>query len=156
MFKRYLTNDVIADFTKKMVFIGGPRQIGKTTFALSLLNNGDATSQAPPACHLPGGRGRAEGARSRDICNTPAHLTSCQCSFSFDSRDPSFLQDCGPGGPLTIPPPTSPNTPINLLLSDLSSCPRFRLPETPFGVGPPPPGGYPRTPLGPAKSKKIR
>ncbi len=39
MFKRYLTNDVIADLTKKMVFIGGPRQIGKTTFALSLLNN---------------------------------------------------------------------------------------------------------------------
>lgn len=39
MFKRYLTNDVTIDLTKKMVFIGGPRQIGKTTFALSLLEN---------------------------------------------------------------------------------------------------------------------
>lgn len=46
MFKRYLTNDVIADLTKKMVFIGGPRQIGKTTFALSLLNNGDEDNPA--------------------------------------------------------------------------------------------------------------
>lgn len=39
-FTRYITSNVIADLAKKMVFIGGPRQIGKTTFALSLLDQG--------------------------------------------------------------------------------------------------------------------
>jgi predicted AAA+ superfamily ATPase len=34
---RYLKDDVEADLKSKMVFIGGPRQVGKTTFALSLL-----------------------------------------------------------------------------------------------------------------------
>ena len=35
--KRYLTNAVLADLTEKMVFLGGPRQVGKTTFSLNLL-----------------------------------------------------------------------------------------------------------------------
>lgn len=33
MKKRYLTNRVIQDLSEKMVFIGGPRQVGKTTLA---------------------------------------------------------------------------------------------------------------------------
>jgi predicted AAA+ superfamily ATPase len=34
---RYLSKYILEDLTKKMVFIGGPRQVGKTTFAQSLL-----------------------------------------------------------------------------------------------------------------------
>ncbi len=34
---RYLTPFVKDDLTEKMVFVGGPRQVGKTTFALSML-----------------------------------------------------------------------------------------------------------------------
>jgi predicted AAA+ superfamily ATPase len=34
---RYLRESVEADLAEKMVFVGGPRQVGKTTFALSLL-----------------------------------------------------------------------------------------------------------------------
>lgn len=39
MLNRYLTNPVREDLDRKMVFIGGPRQVGTTTFALSLLND---------------------------------------------------------------------------------------------------------------------
>lgn len=35
--RRYLWTPVREDLARKMVFIGGPRQVGKTTFALSLL-----------------------------------------------------------------------------------------------------------------------
>lgn len=35
---RYLTNYILEDLEDKMVFLGGPRQVGKTTFALSLLS----------------------------------------------------------------------------------------------------------------------
>ena len=34
---RYLKKSAVADLKSKMVFIGGPRQVGKTTFALSFL-----------------------------------------------------------------------------------------------------------------------
>src|SRR5687768_11055023 len=34
---RYLWQSVRRDLARKMVFIGGPRQVGKTTFALGLL-----------------------------------------------------------------------------------------------------------------------
>lgn len=37
---RYLRSHVIADLHEKMVFVGGPRQVGKTTFALDLLPGG--------------------------------------------------------------------------------------------------------------------
>ncbi len=37
MIKRYLSSFVENDLKSKMVFIGGPRQVGKTTFALSFL-----------------------------------------------------------------------------------------------------------------------
>ena len=37
--KRYLTKYVLEDLTDKMVFIGGPRQIGKTTLAQDLVSN---------------------------------------------------------------------------------------------------------------------
>lgn len=37
--KRYLHKPVKQDLKAKMVFISGPRQVGKTTFALSLLNH---------------------------------------------------------------------------------------------------------------------
>lgn len=35
--RRYLEKPVIEDLAEKMVFVGGPRQVGKTTLALSLL-----------------------------------------------------------------------------------------------------------------------
>jgi predicted AAA+ superfamily ATPase len=35
--ERYLTKFVIEDLEKKMVFVGGPRQVGKTTLALKLI-----------------------------------------------------------------------------------------------------------------------
>jgi predicted AAA+ superfamily ATPase len=38
MLARYLQHSVTSDLTEKMVFIGGPRQVGKTTFSLSLLD----------------------------------------------------------------------------------------------------------------------
>jgi predicted AAA+ superfamily ATPase len=36
---RYITNQVSEDLKDKMVFVGGPRQVGKTTLALSLLDD---------------------------------------------------------------------------------------------------------------------
>ena len=42
---RYLKAAVGLDLREKMVFVGGPRQVGKTTLALSLL--GDATEAHP-------------------------------------------------------------------------------------------------------------
>ena len=36
---RYIKTPVVSDLKEKMVFIGGPRQVGKTTFALSLIKN---------------------------------------------------------------------------------------------------------------------
>lgn len=44
--KRYLEDTIVADLAEKMVFLGGPRQVGKTTLALHLLKNG---SEAHPA-----------------------------------------------------------------------------------------------------------
>ena len=35
--ERYLSGDVFDDLQEKMVFVGGPRQVGKTTFAVELL-----------------------------------------------------------------------------------------------------------------------
>ena len=37
--RRYLTPQVQADLKRKMVFIAGPRQVGKTTLAKALLKN---------------------------------------------------------------------------------------------------------------------
>ncbi len=36
---RYLKPQILADIQKKMVFVGGPRQVGKTTLAQSILDN---------------------------------------------------------------------------------------------------------------------
>ncbi|MBN8536518.1 MAG: hypothetical protein J0M15_05660 [Deltaproteobacteria bacterium] len=36
--KRYLQEQIKKDLKEKMVFIGGPRQVGKTTFSKFLLN----------------------------------------------------------------------------------------------------------------------
>ncbi len=44
--KRYLDRDVREDLKSKMVFLGGPRQVGKTTFALSLLGAKRGTHSA--------------------------------------------------------------------------------------------------------------
>jgi len=44
---RYIEDCVTEDLSEKMVFIGGPRQVGKTTCALSMLpGNQDETSPA--------------------------------------------------------------------------------------------------------------
>jgi predicted AAA+ superfamily ATPase len=37
IYERYIKNPVAEDLKSKMVFIGGPRQVGKTTFALTFL-----------------------------------------------------------------------------------------------------------------------
>jgi uncharacterized protein len=44
--ERYLKAAVLEDLQEKMVFLGGPRQGGKTTFALSLLAGGNETHPA--------------------------------------------------------------------------------------------------------------
>lgn len=44
---RYLHQAVNADLAETMVFVGGPRQVGKTTFALSLL--GEGRDESSPA-----------------------------------------------------------------------------------------------------------
>ncbi len=38
IYKRYIENSVDEDLKSKMVFVGGPRQVGKTTFALTFLS----------------------------------------------------------------------------------------------------------------------
>ena len=38
IYKRYIENPVDEDLKSKMVFVGGPRQVGKTTFALTFLS----------------------------------------------------------------------------------------------------------------------
>jgi len=43
---RYIQSSVKKDLAKKMVFVGGPRQVGKTTLALGFLA-GDATTENP-------------------------------------------------------------------------------------------------------------
>ena len=45
---RYIKDPVEADLANRMVFIGGPRQVGKTTLALSLLGPGG--NESSPAC----------------------------------------------------------------------------------------------------------
>ena len=44
MTRRYIADSVTADLADRMVFVGGPRQVGKTTFALSLLPRGSDES----------------------------------------------------------------------------------------------------------------
>ena len=34
---RTITQNIIADLAKRMVFVGGPRQVGKTTLAAKLI-----------------------------------------------------------------------------------------------------------------------
>ena len=47
MTPRYLASSVTGDLAGRMVFVGGPRQVGKTTFALSLLGSAaDESSSA--------------------------------------------------------------------------------------------------------------
>ena len=43
---RYLKSDIVADLKNKMVFVGGPRQVGKTTMALDIL---DVANRRHPA-----------------------------------------------------------------------------------------------------------
>ncbi|MFA6318128.1 MAG: AAA family ATPase [Elusimicrobiota bacterium] len=38
--RRYIESAVLSDLRKKMVCIGGPRQVGKTTFSFGLLGKG--------------------------------------------------------------------------------------------------------------------
>jgi len=47
MLNRYLTENVREDLEQRMVFVGGPRQVGKTTFGLSLLS--DQLKEKSPA-----------------------------------------------------------------------------------------------------------
>ena len=36
---RYISSNILEDLTKKMVFVGGPRQVGKTTLAKAILSS---------------------------------------------------------------------------------------------------------------------
>lgn len=45
--ERYITSSIRADLDRKMVFVGGPRQVGKTTLALRLLAGGRADESHP-------------------------------------------------------------------------------------------------------------
>ena len=47
IYKRYINDSVDEDLKNKMVFVGGPRQVGKTTFALTFLSEPD---EKHPAC----------------------------------------------------------------------------------------------------------
>lgn len=44
--KRYLTASIKADLAEKMVFLGGPRQVGKTTLSFSLIKGADESHPA--------------------------------------------------------------------------------------------------------------
>ena len=44
MTRRYIADSVTSDLADRMVFVGGPRQVGKTTLALSLLPRGSDES----------------------------------------------------------------------------------------------------------------
>ena len=44
MTDRYIAEPVTSDLAERMVFVGGPRQVGKTIFALSLLPHGSDES----------------------------------------------------------------------------------------------------------------
>ena len=44
--KRYLAAAILSDLSEKMVFIGGPRQVGKTTLSLEFLDGGSETHPA--------------------------------------------------------------------------------------------------------------
>ena len=46
IYDRYLTGSAEEDLKTRMIFVGGPRQVGKTTFALSFLS---APSEKHPA-----------------------------------------------------------------------------------------------------------
>ena len=45
-YKRYINDSVDEDLKNKMVFVGGPRQVGKTTFALTFLSEPDEKHSA--------------------------------------------------------------------------------------------------------------
>ena len=44
---RYIMDHIEADIADRMIFIGGPRQVGKTTLAISLL--GQSRNESSPA-----------------------------------------------------------------------------------------------------------
>ena len=44
--ERYLKLPIARDLTEKMVIVAGPRQVGKTTLALSLLASGNESHPA--------------------------------------------------------------------------------------------------------------
>lgn len=70
---RYIRDNVTADLANRMVFVGGPRQVGKTTFALSLLEQvQDESSPAYLNWDVPADRediiaGRLPGGQKRIV-----------------------------------------------------------------------------------------
>ena len=67
---RYFTKPIKHDLRDKMVFIGGPRQVGKTTLALSLLSN--KTKEHPAYINWDTAKGR-EAVISESLRRTGAH-----------------------------------------------------------------------------------
>ena len=50
--KRYIAADIAEDLKTKMVFIGGPRQVGKTTLALDIISSSDSSSDSSSEAYL--------------------------------------------------------------------------------------------------------
>jgi predicted AAA+ superfamily ATPase len=51
--KRYLVDPIKQDLREKMVFLGGPRQVGKTTLSLDLLKDADESNPAYVSWDVP-------------------------------------------------------------------------------------------------------
>jgi len=50
--KRYISSFIEEDLADRMVFIGGARQVGKTTLALSFLSDGMAEKSPASPCFI--------------------------------------------------------------------------------------------------------
>ncbi len=50
--ERYITEDILNDLKEKMVFVGGPRQVGKTTMSLYIADNYYTINKYKWACRL--------------------------------------------------------------------------------------------------------
>ncbi len=50
--ERYITEDILNDLKEKMVFVGGPSQVGKTAMSLYIADNYYTINKYKWACRL--------------------------------------------------------------------------------------------------------